>query len=105
MLTNAKKTVVLAFLGLASCVSPHGMQSVGGPDDAGYTYHMAQGCVDSWCGTGLASAALYGPVRPDGTRDIKPLGSAAVTSTGTNVGFIAGLIVAGTADGLSHRTW
>jgi hypothetical protein len=93
----------LTLASLAGCVSPHGMLPVGVADDAGYTYHEAQACTDGLCGSGLASAALYGPVRADGTRNIIPLGSAPVTSTGTVVGVGVGLVAAGLADGFSHN--
>jgi hypothetical protein len=88
---------------LSGCIQPHGMQAIGGPDDAGYTYHYAQACVDGLCGSGLGSAALYGPKLPDGSQKIVPLGSASITSTGTYVGLVGGLIAAGAADGLTHN--
>ena len=98
-------TLGVGMLGLAGCINPQGMMPVGKADDAGYVYHYAQACTNSWCGSGLGSAALYGPVRTDGTREVIPLGSASITSTGSNAALIGGLVLAGTADGLSHRTW
>jgi len=93
----------LGLLSLASCINAHGMRAVGGPDDAGYTYHTAQACVDFVCGTGIASAALYGPPRPDGSRDVVPLGSTSIVSAGTLTGLVAGAVAAGAVDGLTHN--
>jgi hypothetical protein len=100
LLTTA---AIVAMLGLGGCINPHGMQAVGGPDDAGYTYHTAQACVDFVCGTGIASAALYGPPRPDGSRDVVPLGSTSIVSAGTLTGLVAGAVAAGAVDGLTHN--
>ena len=95
--------IVLGLLGLTACVDPHGMQAIGGPDDAGFTYHYAQACTDQACGSGLGSAALYGPKRGDGSRQIVPLGSASVTSTGTVLSVLVGVVAAGAVDGLTHN--
>ena len=97
-----KLILIPALASLAGCISPHGMQAVGGADDAGYTYHTAQACTDGPCGGGIGSAALYGPVRADGSRDIVPLGSVSIMSTGATIGIVGGIIAAGVAAGLSR---
>jgi hypothetical protein len=102
-ITGKALTLGLGLLGLTSCISPHGMQAVGGPDDAGYVYHEAQACPDKVCGTAVASAALYGPARADGTREVIPLGSTSVFSSGALAGLVVGAIAAGGADGFSHN--
>ena len=98
-----KIMLIPALLGLSSCIAPHGLKAVGGPDDAGYTYHTAQACTDGPCGSGIGSAALYGPVRADGSRDVVSLGSVGIVSTGTVIGVTAGIVAAGIADGLAHN--